>query len=152
MWIKDGKIYNGGGVFVNGLRRWNPTAEEFIEAGYSEYNPPPANSNFGVYLEEFNSACAQFRRVCNQIKEAANLESFTGGFDEMVEFQRSLVYSTVAGLQLAIAWSAANELCKYTGSKVGYGQPAWWYHCWDEAEAIPEELEDSSTDQPVETN
>lgn len=145
MWIKDGKIYTGGGIVVGGLRRWNPSPEQFIEAGYSEYNPPPANSNFGVYLEEFNSACAQFRQVCSQIKAAANLESFTGGFDEMVEFQRAPIYSTVVGLQLAIAWSAANELCKYTGSKVGYGQPEWWYKCWEEATAEPEENSEETT-------
>jgi len=34
------------------------------------------------------------------------------------------------GNSLAIQWSAANEQGKYFGSKIGYGQPQWWYRCW----------------------
>lgn len=48
----------------------------------------------------------------------------------MVMFQQTDFYKTLQGLQLAIAWSAANELCIYEGKKIGYNQPDWWYRCW----------------------
>ena len=91
-------------------------------------------------MTAFNAACEQFRAVCGQIATAASFPDFKGGFDEMAEFQRSELYGTLPGLQLAMAWSAANELCKYEGQKVGYGQPAWWYYCWQ----IPEPAEDNA--------
>lgn len=40
MWIKDGKIYRGGGIVVDGMRHWNPSPEQFRKAGYREYFPP----------------------------------------------------------------------------------------------------------------
>lgn len=78
----------------------------------------------------FRTACTQFRDICEQIGTAIGAPDFRGGFDEMVQFQQSAAYGTVEGLQLAVAWSAANELCKYEGQKLGYGQPDWWYECW----------------------
>ena len=41
LWIKDGKIYSGGGIILNGKKYWQPTDEQFIEAGYERYTPPP---------------------------------------------------------------------------------------------------------------
>ena len=40
LWIKDGKIYSGGGVVVDGMRHFNPSPEQFTSAGYEEYTPP----------------------------------------------------------------------------------------------------------------
>ena len=78
----------------------------------------------------FDAACEQFKAICAQIGGALGAEGFRGGFDEMSEFYASEVYGTLQGLQLATAWSAANEYCKYEGRKLGYGQPEWWYRCW----------------------
>ena len=81
---------------------------------------------------EFNAACAQFRAVCGQIGEAIGVQDFRGGFDEMSAFSAHPVSDTLAGVKLAVAWSAANELCIYEAKKIGIGQPAWWYDCWME--------------------
>jgi hypothetical protein len=136
MWVdKDGRPYQGGGVIIGDRRYWTPTDEQFIEAGYHWYAPPAPEP---PDMSEFSNACAQFRAVCAQIEQAAELPGFKGGFDEMTVFQQSPVYSTIPGLQLAMAWSAANELCKYEGEKVGFGQPKWWYECWRQVEPEPE--------------
>lgn len=89
----------------------------------------------------FKNACVQFRLVCDQIAIKADLPNFTGGFDEMLVYKQTPIYSTVEGVQLATDWIAANELCKYEGSKLGYTQPGWWYRCWDykDINAIEEE-------------
>ncbi|MBQ9501869.1 MAG: hypothetical protein IJU70_06910 [Lentisphaeria bacterium] len=104
-----------------GWRDW--TAEE-LEA-WQEAHPAPKPDT-----SAFDAACQQFRAVCGRIAAAANLPDFRGGFDEMADFAASPVYQTVQGLALALEWSAANELCKYEGAKLGLGQPQWWYQCW----------------------
>ena len=105
---------------------WRDWTDAEIEA-WKEAHPEPKPDT-----TDFDAACAQFRTVCGQIATAANLPGFRGGFDEMADFAASAVYATVQGLALAMAWSAANELCKYEGAKLGFGQPEWWYQCWKE--------------------
>lgn len=102
------------------LQKWTGSQWEYIEDR--------------VYAE-FKAACAQFRQICAQIGEVIDRPDFKGGFDEMALFAQSPVYHTVEGLQLAMSWSAANELCKYTGMKAGYGQPQWWYKCWQQSDS-----------------
>ena len=41
MWIKDGVIYTGGGIILDGKRYWQPTDAEFTSAGWERYVPPP---------------------------------------------------------------------------------------------------------------
>ena len=86
--------------------------------------------------EEFAAAAAQFRAVCGQIATFIDDPDFRGGFGEMAEFAQSEAYqeNPVMGNTLAIQWSAANESGKYFGSKIGYGQPQWWYKAWELAE------------------
>lgn len=129
MWKKDGNM------FVNPLRLggrmiFNPSVNELKAAGYIWEEPvqaaPPDTT-------AFDGACAKFRAICAQIGTAIGVEDFRGGFDEMTVFQESSAYNTMPGLQLAIAWSAANELCVYEGAKLGLGQPEWWYTCWEQA-------------------
>ena len=38
---KDGKIWQGGYLKVNGRLIFNPKPEHFIAAGYTEYTPAP---------------------------------------------------------------------------------------------------------------
>ena len=83
-----------------------------------------------IETEAFNNACAMFRAVCSEIGAMLGVEDFRGGFDEMLIFQQSETFKTLEGLHLAMEWSAANELCKYEGAKIGFGQPDWWYECW----------------------
>ena len=156
MWVdKDGRPYVSGGVVIGNKRYWMPTDEQFIEAGYHWYIPPAPQP---PDMTAFNAACEQFRTVCAQIAQAADLEGFKGGFDEMVEFQQAPIYATIPGLQLAVAWSAANELCKYAADQVGLGQPEWWYDCWRQVEPeleadpeseVPETFEESIEGEPV---
>ena len=86
--------------------------------------------------ESFAVVCAQFRALCDEIGCFIGDSSFMGGFDEYASFASSTAYLTdpVTGNGLAIRWSALNELCKYKGAKAGYGQPEWWYRCWELAE------------------
>ena len=96
-------------------------------------------------LAEFRNACVQFRFVCNKIGAAINKPNFRGGFDEMLAFQQAEVYGTVAGLCLAMEWDGADKLCTYLGSKIGLGQPQWWYACWEDVPLVAETNETEST-------
>ncbi len=82
--------------------------------------------------QEFEAACVQFRTICAAIGQFIGADNFHGGFGEMASFASSEAYQAnpVMGNSLAIQWSAANEQGKYFGSKIGYGQPQWWYRCW----------------------
>lgn len=81
----------------------------------------------------FDAACAQFKTVCEQIGTAIGNAEFKGGFDEYATFiQSAFAQSNPAqAALLASMWSGANEYCKYEGAKLGYGQPHWWYKCWN---------------------
>lgn len=83
--------------------------------------------------QEFETACAQFRQVCAAIGEFIGNPNFHGGFGEYMTFATSEAYQAnpVQGNALAIQWSAANEAGKYFGSKIGLGQPKWWYRAWE---------------------
>ena len=103
------------------------TDELFIELGGTitdDGNPSPE--------QEFEAACALFRTICAAIGQFIGADNFHGGFGEMASFASSEAYQAnpVMGNGLAIQWSAANEQGKYFGSKIGLGQPQWWYRCW----------------------
>ena len=145
MWTSNGIPFNGV-LVVNGARTWNPSPEKLIAAGYVDEVPhipePEPVVEPEIDTADFENACTLFRNVCSQIGSAIEDAEFHGGFDEMIAFQQSPVYNTLRGVQLALAWSAANELCKYEGAKIGLGQPDWWYRCWEsnsETEAVVEE-------------
>lgn len=96
-----------------------------IDGELVELPEPP-----GPDTAAFDAACAEFRAVCDAIRILLNVAEFRGGFDEMPAFRESGAASTAAGMALAIRWMAADKACTYEGSKLGLGQPAWWYHCW----------------------
>ena len=79
---------------------------------------------------DFDKACNQFRQICNEIGILIGNNDFHGGYDDMVGFYEHESYKTNKGLQLAIAWSGCNDLCKYEAGKLGIGSPEWWYRCW----------------------
>ena len=81
----------------------------------------------------FNTACEQFRMVCMQIRQFTGIQDFRGGFNEFTSLLNSPAFQSnpVQGNTLALLWSGANEYCIYEGSKVGLGQPDWWYKCWE---------------------
>lgn len=89
---------------------------------------------------EFKAACKLFRDVCSQIGEFIGDENFRGGFDDYAKFINSPAakQSKASASLLASMWNGANEYAKYEGLKLGYGQPQWWYKCW---EYTDEELE-----------
>lgn len=94
---------------------------------------------------EFEAACVEFRAVCKQIGDFIENPNFKGGFDEIAEFKKHEKANTLEGLVLAMNWSSANDACTYLASKLGIGQPDWWYDCWmlvDEPTTIEEELEE----------
>ncbi len=81
----------------------------------------------------FDAACEQFKAVCGQIGTAIGNADFKGGFDEYASFiQSAFAQSNPAqAALLASMWAGANEYAKYEGGKLGYGQPGWWYKCWN---------------------
>ena len=117
---------------------FNPSANaEWREQnGYIyDHDPRPAPpAPAAPDTSAFDTACAKFREICAAIGEAIGDPDFKGGFDEMEKLQRAPVFGTIEGLQLAQAWNAANELCKYEGHKLGLEQPEWWYECWRQVE------------------
>lgn len=84
----------------------------------------------------FEVACSQFRQVCKAMGEFLGEPNFKGGFDEYTNFATSQAYkdNPVLGNSLAIQWAGTNEFCKYEGSKIGLGQPEWFYKCWEMAQ------------------
>lgn len=113
--------------------RFNPwlDSEWRTENGYTIEKP----DDYDHKKAEFDAACQQFRAVCQQIGAAIGDDKFHGGFDEMEKFRKAAVWGTLEGMQLAQAWSAANDLCVYLGKKIGLDQPKWWYECWHGVEA-----------------
>lgn len=104
------------------------TEARFIELGGSIYDDGKPTRE-----QEFAAACVDFRAVCAAIGQFLGVADFHGGFGEMASFASSEAYQAnpVLGNTLAIQWSAMNESCKYFGSKIGLGQPEWWYKCWE---------------------
>lgn len=58
--------------------------------------------------------------------------TFKGGYDDMITFYSHNAYKTSECMQLAIAWSGCNDLCRYEANKIGLGSPEWWYKCWED--------------------
>ena len=153
MWFKEqnGQLKTPPVNFVTQqgtIMNFNKNPQKLLEYGYKQYTQPeydqylidhPQASAQPTLTQDFVAACAQFRQICHQIGTAIGNSDFKGGFDEMQEFASSPVYGTIQGLKLGLAWSAANENCKYEGSKSGYGQPQWWFKCWELEESNNEE-------------
>lgn len=126
----DGRTICNFNLSVERMNQYGFTMTEEEAKEWRKEHPVPVPP--GPDMTDFNNACQKFRNVCTAIGTLITDPEFKGGFDEMEEFQNSELSSTMVGIRLAIAWSASNELCKYEGSKVGLGQPAWWYKCWEE--------------------
>ena len=79
---------------------------------------------------DFDNACLRFRQICSEIGLLIGDENFKGGYDDMLTLYNHDAYKTDKGVQLAIAWSGCNELCKYEANNIGLGSPDWWFRCW----------------------
>ena len=82
---------------------------------------------------DFRNACKMFRDVCRQIGEFIGDDNFKGGFEDYGKFISSTAAKSAkaSASLLASMWNGANEFAKYEGAKLGYGQPEWWYKCWE---------------------
>ena len=170
MWVdKDGNIA-GSSIIVNIagegeeprlLRVFNPTAEQYIQAGYHWEDPPEPTPDpeYERRYQEYLVACGQFRTVCGMIKEFAGLDKFTGGFDEAMDFIQSAPFmaNIVQGTYLFSLWQGADKAATYAADKIGLGQPEWWYDCWEQVinsqtptENPPESEDITSDTQQVE--
>jgi len=127
MWQKDG-IEFVPPLVIGGIAWYNPGGQMLVDAGYVESNPTAPETT------AFDAACAQFRSVCVTIGAAIGRDGFKGGFDEYANFLQSKFTqdNPARAAMLAAMWSGANEYAKYEGQKLGYGQPEWWYKCWEE--------------------
>ena len=123
------------------MRIFNPTDEQYLQAGYINVTPPPPEPDLDYERrrQEYLAACAQFRTVCGMIQEFAGLDNFTGGFDEAMEFIQSETFmaNLVQGTYLFSLWQGADKAATYAADKIGLGQPEWWYDCW--AQVAPEQ-------------
>ena len=135
------------------MRIFNPSDEQYIQAGYHQEQPAPPQPDleYERRYQEYLAACEQFRTVCGMIKEFAGLEKFTGGFDEAMEFIQSAPFmaNMVQGTYLFSLWQGADKAATYAADKVGFGQPEWWYDCWQQ-EVVPEPQEELSIEEPEE--
>ena len=135
MWKKDGNIYNGGSIIIDNKRVFNPSEELLKAAGYVWEEPAsfePVEVPELVAIEaEFEDACIKFKSICADIGVLIDDPDFKGGFDEMADFENNPAAATSEGLALSVKWIAADKLCTYLASKLGIGQPAWWYRCWE---------------------
>lgn len=77
--------------------------------------------------------CTAFKAVCAQIAAFMGVETFLGGYDDILAFQQSAAAQAnpVQALQLAMMWKGADDDCNYRAQKLGIGRPRWWYCCWD---------------------
>ena len=98
MWRnKDGKIYQGGGIVLNGMRHFNPSREQFIAAGW-EWVEPPAP----VEDTDFAAVKAAFWRYVDDA--AAALSEATG-----TEYTRA-DFPTGAFSAELLAWCAEHGM------------------------------------------
>ena len=97
-----------------------------------EWNNEVSKNKKAIDNTDFNNACQMFRQICSQIGTLIEDENFKGGYDDMLTFYNHEAYKTDKGVQLAIAWSGCNDLCKYEASKIGLDSPEWWYRCWSD--------------------
>ena len=138
MWKRNNEIWNEKSIILGDRRIFNPRPEQLEEAGYV-WEEPVIHTPITPDTTEFDAACVSFRAVCAEIGNLIGNPDFKGGFDEMAEFETSEAALTAAGIALAVKWMAADKLCTYLASKLGIGQPEWWYRCWELAEPQGEE-------------
>ena len=100
-----------GGIIEDDEKIWTATEEEF----------------------QAMSCCTAFKAVCAQIAKFMDVETFLGGYDDILAFQQSEAAQAnpVQALKLAMMWQGADDDCNYRAQKLGIGRPRWWYCCWD---------------------
>ena len=123
----DYTVWSGASIGVKAM----------TEKGYERVTALPEKPE--VFVDntprlELDAAYESFRNVCHAIGALIGDTNFRGGFDEMQVFETSAQSMTMDGIALAIKWVAANEACTYLASKLGIGQPDWWYECWKQVE------------------
>ena len=134
------KIQNGSVVYPprNDGNRFNvDTCVQWLQQhGFTDMTAQqiaPYLTHETVDYTAFDNACQMFRQVCYQIGGVIGNAQFKGGFDQYASFidsQYAQQNPAQAALYAAM-WSGANEYAKYEGSKIGLGQPDWWYKCWN---------------------
>lgn len=102
----------------------------------------------------FQNACVMFKDVCGQIADFIGQPGFMGGFDQYATFITSAAanFNKATASLLASMWSGANQYAKYQGAKLGYGQPQWWYKCWEkQLEQLKQQESSESSQDPEDT-
>lgn len=128
--IIDGQTFNS---LPDPCRNMSPMSEEqFVQLGGTiETDGTP----WSAEELEFQAlpCCTAFKAVCAQIATFMGVETFLGGYDDILAFQQSEAAQTnpVQALQLAMMWQGADDDCNYRAQKLGIGRPRWWYCCWD---------------------
>lgn len=107
-----------------------------------------------VDTSAFQNACAMFKDVCSQIAAFIGQPNFMGGFDQYAAFITSpaAIFNKATASLLASMWSGVNQYAKYQGAKLGYGQPQWWYKCWEkQLEQMKQQESTQTTQDTVDT-
>jgi len=76
MWIKDGQIYTGGGIILDGKRYWFPTPEQFEDAGYHWVEPTPAPKRYSK-LKVVRALGEGWQDKREELEAAGILDEFT---------------------------------------------------------------------------
>ena len=108
------------------------TEERFVQLGGTIEDDGTCWSREELEFQAL-SCCTAFKAVCAQIATFMGVETFLGGYDDILTFQQSEAAQTnpVQALQLAMMWQGADDDCNYRAQKLGIGRPRWWYCCWD---------------------
>ena len=75
MWKKDGVIYRGGGIVIDGKRYWNPTDEQFEAAGWTRYTPPEPPKRYSK-LKVIRALGARWEAYKLQLEQAGLYDQF----------------------------------------------------------------------------
>lgn len=95
--------------------------------------PKTAVTIYNISTTDFDTACLQFRTICNEIGTFIGVVDFKGGIEEYNIFINSSAYKNdkQTGLELAIKWIGADKACVHEANKLGIKSPDWWKICWN---------------------
>lgn len=102
---------------------------------------------------EFREACRGFRELCYRVRPIVGDDNWRGSIDEIRDAltdPKVISHPDFQFLSTMLTWY--DKECTYLGGKIGLGQPAWWFKCWEyeQEEAISQLICDPYTGEVIE--
>lgn len=104
---------------------------------------------------EFKEACRGFRELCYLVRPIVGDPNWRGAIEEIrdaLKDPRVVRHPDFQYLSTMLTWY--DKECTYLGSKIGLGQPGWWYRCWEyeQEEILAQMVYNSYTGEMEEIN